>query len=169
MNQKPATVQEKIIEAFVSGASVRHVAREFRVAKGTALRLRKMAVEWGWEFKRCACGERAGHRGWCAERVRASPARRAFLSRWISRVERRWISVAERAQELGQRVAVLNGVTCWATTWKQGLVSPVALWPVTHYTTDTRAFRQFPRPYPGRPLTTPDGDWVAEKSVPAFQ
>lgn len=69
------------------------------------------------------------------------------VRRFIGR-QGRWISVAESTPDPSTQVAVLNGVTCWCTIWKEGLVSPIAPWPVTHYTMDVVAFRQFPRPYP---------------------
>jgi hypothetical protein len=150
MNQKPATVQADIIEAFVSGLSVRGVVKKFRCAKNTASRYRKLALDLGWEMPMCTCGRPSGHRGWCSERVRNSPARQTFLSRWHGKkiVATHWIPVTENTPQLGQRVAVMNGIRCWLTTWKSGLVHPYGQWPVTHYTPDTEAFTQLDRPYP---------------------
>ena len=76
-NQLKPAKAEALRVAFISGLSARAAARKAGVAKETASKYREA---WGIEAA-CACGQPAGHRGWCRERLKGSPSRQRLLVR----------------------------------------------------------------------------------------
>ena len=71
---KPAKA-EALRQALLSGIGVRAAADQTHVAKRTASYYRRL---WAIETN-CACGQPAGHRGWCRERLRNSPRRQKVM------------------------------------------------------------------------------------------
>lgn len=65
---------------FIQGASVRHVKQVVGLSMTTVNRYRKMALEGQEIF--CECGNKAGHRGWCAPRYQRSPKRQEWMKQW---------------------------------------------------------------------------------------
>lgn len=83
----------KIGEGIAAGLSGRAIARLAGVSYNTVLRYLPA------ERPACACGQSAGHRGWCGVRYRRSPSRQAFIARWRRPV---------RDQEEEQRLAAMT-------------------------------------------------------------
>lgn len=76
-NLKPAK-QEALRVALLTGISAHAASRQAGVSKMTAFHYRNL-----WEIHvNCECGRPAGHRGWCAPRLRNSPKRQALVARW---------------------------------------------------------------------------------------
>lgn len=67
------------------GRSTRTIAAELGLNKGTVDRHRRLYLAERGTFADivCPCGQQAFHRGWCSERLKHSPARQAFLARWM--------------------------------------------------------------------------------------
>lgn len=75
-------MESAIRERLAQGWSTRRIASDVGVAKDTVTRHRRLFLaEEPMPFV-CPCGRPAGHRGWCVERTKLSPARQAFLSKW---------------------------------------------------------------------------------------
>lgn len=67
------------------GRSVRTIAADLGISKVTVGRHRAEFMKERGTFADilCPCGEQAFHNGWCAERLKHSPARQEFLARWM--------------------------------------------------------------------------------------
>lgn len=72
--------QETVKRFLLNGQSLRWISRELSVHKNTVLRYRRLLLEAKETIKPCACGDRAGHRGWCQPLFLRSPARQAFMA-----------------------------------------------------------------------------------------
>lgn len=85
MNIVEPYVQTAIYDQLALGRSIRQIAADLEIAKGTVQRYRDFFVRANTAkgvTVYCACGKEASHNGWCSERFRLSPARQAFMARW---------------------------------------------------------------------------------------
>ena len=74
---------ERAIPLFRDGVSIRRVMRIVGISNATANKFRQIALA---DYDaRCACGEAAGHRGWCSDRYQNSQRRQEFMRRWHRR------------------------------------------------------------------------------------
>lgn len=78
----PAVVME-INRRLLAAESNRNVAMAVGVSKGAVQRWRKRIAS-DLSVVMCVCGLPASHRGWCRHRVANSPARQAFLAKWMA-------------------------------------------------------------------------------------
>lgn len=77
VNQIREEKREQAISAFNEAKSVRQVAAEVGISKGTAQKIR---AEENIEVL-CPCGKDAKHQGWCAHRYAQSPERQAVIAK----------------------------------------------------------------------------------------
>lgn len=73
--EKRAEVERTLLQGY----GIRATCRLTRHHPGTVTRIYR---ELGLDI-RCACGRESIHRGWCHIRVKHSPARLAFLAKWL--------------------------------------------------------------------------------------
>lgn len=71
---------EQLVQHLRMGLSIREVVRALGVSRGTVTRYERLNGPFT-----CPCGRERKHRGWCRERIKRSPLRQAFLSRWFGR------------------------------------------------------------------------------------
>lgn len=78
-------VEPYIVDAIQNcvreGMTIRPIMQQLEIAKGTVERYRNLLLISEPNL-RCKCGAPIGHRGWCHERVKSSPARQIFLANW---------------------------------------------------------------------------------------
>lgn len=79
MNVLKPYVVEQIEILTRKGVSMRGIARELGLAKGTATRYQRSL---GLNNLTCLCGKPINHKYWCKVRFARSPARQAFMERW---------------------------------------------------------------------------------------
>lgn len=77
--------QRTLIQALTDGHSIRKASEMAGVAKGTAQKYMRELRAAGMN-PLCGCGQPSGHKGWCAERYKNSPARQAFVRSHFSGV-----------------------------------------------------------------------------------
>lgn len=82
---KPEKVQ-MVVDRIQKGDSIRKTSRETGVSKTTVTNIQRVMVaekiERNEAVPLCACGQPAGHKGWCSYRLAASPKRQQFLKEW---------------------------------------------------------------------------------------
>jgi transposase-like protein len=70
-----------LVKCYRAGNTARHATRVLGLASNTVrTAYRKLRERLG--PVKCACGQEAGHRGWCKVRFQKSPKRQAFMKRW---------------------------------------------------------------------------------------
>lgn len=72
----------KIVLLLYQGCCDREIRRQTGSHSTTVAKIRAIQEKFIGEPILCPCGRPANHRGWCRERLKRSPKRRAFLGAW---------------------------------------------------------------------------------------
>lgn len=94
--------EAEAVRLFMEGHAIRKIRAETGIASKTLQRIRR-----GLTLPDCACGEPAGHRGWCKPRFDASPARHKIIGRITKKIVfdaklfNRWKKTMYRSNMIG--------------------------------------------------------------------
>lgn len=90
-NWLPDEKRRALVRCLLGGLSVRKTAAAVGCSKITVTRYRsviraanELYGEADMKMSDCACGQPAGHRGWCSHRYQQSDARQSFIKQWTS-------------------------------------------------------------------------------------
>jgi hypothetical protein len=80
INKKTQAALGHVAWLFGAGYPIRKIARMTKLALNTVtFHIARMGLQAGY----CGCGAKGTHRGWCSYRYALSPARQAFIRKWI--------------------------------------------------------------------------------------
>lgn len=79
-NELPAKTVLEIMRRVTIGQSLRKIAREVGVGKGSVQRYKKVTLKFSDTPIKCLCGKPAFHREWCEPRIKDSPGRQRYLN-----------------------------------------------------------------------------------------
>lgn len=90
MNVLPVETYERIRALTLEGKSVRQIVAQVGHSQACVRNYRDMTLLEVPDMK-CACGKPIKHQGWCANRLKRSPSRQQFLTRWRRHSKINWV------------------------------------------------------------------------------